>query len=153
MITFQYDKFDSINDELEKLGETTDDIKRQLYEAAVPVVADEWQEQLKSNIMPRGTVRHSLRNTNKKYKYITKSTGETTESVGGNIKQDFADIYPRGKDHKGVRNAEKAFILNYGRKNMIAKDFIETIDKNSDEKVQKAMENKLDEILRKKGLI
>ena len=36
---------------------------------------------------------------------------------------------------------------------MIAKDFVETIDKNSDEKVQKAMENKLDEILRKKGLI
>ena len=42
MITFQYDKFDSINDELEKLGETTDDINSQLYEAAVPVVADEW---------------------------------------------------------------------------------------------------------------
>lgn len=24
------------------------------------------------------------------------------------------DIYPQGKDHKGVRNAEKAFILHYG---------------------------------------
>ena len=26
----------------------------------------------------------------------------------------YIDIYPQGKDRKGVRNAEKAFLLHYG---------------------------------------
>ena len=27
----------------------------------------------------------------------------------------FRDVYPQGTDNKGVRNATKAFVLNYGR--------------------------------------
>ena len=33
----------------------------------------------------------------------------------------FIDIYPQGKDKKGVRNAEKAFILHWGIKGKISK--------------------------------
>ena len=31
------------------------------------------------------------------------------------------EIYPNGKDKHGVRNAEKGFVLNYGRSNMPAR--------------------------------
>ena len=33
------------------------------------------------------------------------------------------EIYPNGKDKHGVRNAEKGFVLNYGRSNMPARAF------------------------------
>lgn len=154
-MTFKYNQFDSISDELAKLEGDIDNIKKELYAAAAPVVIGEWKEQLKACIMPRNTLKHSIRRGNKKYKYLTKSTGQLVESVSANVKKGYADIYPKGEDSKGVRNAEKAFILNYGRKNMLARNFIENIDKNleEEEKVLKAMENKFDEILRKKGLI
>ena len=48
--------------------------------------------------------------------------GDMIESIGYSRKPKTAgdvrtiDIYPQGKDKKGVRNAEKAFVLHYGRK-------------------------------------
>jgi Bacteriophage protein of unknown function (DUF646). len=46
-------------------------------------------------------------------------TGEMKRSVRASAVKSgqdahYTDIYPHGKDKKGVRNAEKAFILHYG---------------------------------------
>lgn len=35
--------------------------------------------------------------------------------VKGNDVEQYVEVYPHGKDRKGVRNAEKAFIAQYGR--------------------------------------
>ena len=63
-----------------------------------------------------------------------KATGEMVESVGfprrpktvDGIRQ--IDIYPQGKDKKGVRNAEKAFILHYGTSSIDGDQWVE-VDK------------------------
>ena len=50
------------------------------------------------------------------------------------------DVYPQGKDSKtGVRNAEKAFILHYGRKNMVATHFVDHIISSSSEEIEQLM--------------
>lgn len=36
-----------------------------------------------------------------------------------------AEIYPMGKDSRGIRNAEKAFILHYGRSNLPGDHFVD----------------------------
>ena len=63
-------------------------------------------------------IRKSWKRTAKEHKYH--KTGAMIDSIGmpegvqtlGD--SSFVDIYPQGKDSKGTRNAEKAFILHYG---------------------------------------
>ena len=56
-------------------------------------------------------------------------TGAMQQSVG--IKfvnkngRRCAEIYPMGKDSRGIRNAEKAFILHYGRSNLPGDHFVD----------------------------
>ena len=48
----------------------------------------------------------------------------------------YVDIAPTGKDRHGVRNAEKGFVLNYGRSNMPARPwFTAANEKAADEVV------------------
>lgn len=58
------------------------------------------------------------------------STGRSTGALTASIKvstvkerngEHFIEIAPTGKDRHGVRNAEKGFVLNYGRSNMPAR--------------------------------
>lgn len=86
-----------------------------------------------------------------------KDTGDMIESIGyakkpksvGGVKQ--IDIYPQGKDRKGVRNAEKAFINNYGTSRIKATHFVDDADEMAGDLVQQAMENKYNKLLDKKG--
>lgn len=74
------------------------------------------------------------------------------------------EIYPLGVDRKGVRNAEKAFVLNYGRgngtskrkrrrdsnvKSMKGDRFADKIQKSAEESTYKAMARVFDEETRK----
>jgi len=84
-----------------------------------------------------------------------KKTGDMIESVGfprkprnaGDIRT--IDIYPQGKDRKGVRNAEKAFILHYGSSSIPTSRWVDEADAESEPRVQDAMEKVYDEFLRK----
>ena len=92
-----------------------------------------------------------------------RDTGEMIDSIDyakrsskvGDVKG--IDIYPQGKDSKGVRNAEKAFINHYGTSNpnYPATHFVDDADKLCDNEfsVVDAMEDKFDEICKKKGLV
>lgn len=62
------------------------------------------------------------------------------------------DIYPQGKDRKRVRNAEKAFILHFGTSKISATHWVDDADEIAAPRVQKAMEEKFDELLEKKGM-
>lgn len=47
-------------------------------------------------------------------------TGEMMRSIGHNEYREFlgggsTDVYPQGDDSKGVRNATKAYVINYGK--------------------------------------
>ena len=49
------------------------------------------------------------------------------------------DIYPQGKDAKGVRNAEKAFILHYGTSKRPGSGWVDDADRYSEETAIPAM--------------
>ena len=72
-----------------------------------------------------------------------RATGEMGKSVGVKFKKKdgkrVAEIYPLGKDSHGVRNAEKAFVLHYGRSNMKGDHFVDEADRISEENAVPAM--------------
>ena len=72
-----------------------------------------------------------------------RATGEMEKSVGVKFKKKdgkrVAEIYPLGKDSHGERNAEKAFILHYGRSNMKGDHFVDEADRLSEENAVPAM--------------
>ena len=49
------------------------------------------------------------------------------------------DIYPQGKDKRGIRNPEKAFILHYGTKKIKGSRWVDDADRYSEETVVPAM--------------
>lgn len=57
------------------------------------------------------------------------------------------DVYPRGKDKQGTRNAEKAFVLHYGRKNMTASHFVDAAETEGEPKAAAAMERVWDDFI------
>ena len=63
------------------------------------------------------------------------------------------DIYPQGTDRKGARNAEKAFVLHYGRGRLTGSKFVDIADKAASPKVQENMEKIWTEHLKEKGLM
>ena len=51
-----------------------------------------------------------------------------------------AEIYPLGKDSHGVRNAEKAFILHYGRSNMKGDHFVDNAERIAEQNAVPVMQ-------------
>ena len=74
-----------------------------------------------------------------------RATGAMIDSIGYPRKPKQAgdvrsiDIYPQGKDAKGVRNAEKAFVLHYGTSKMKGSGWVDDADKYSEETAIPAM--------------
>lgn len=74
-----------------------------------------------------------------------RDTGDMIASIGfprtpkdvGSIRS--IDIYPQGKDKRGIRNAEKAFILHYGTKKIKGSRWVDDADRYSEETVVPAM--------------
>lgn len=51
----------------------------------------------------------------------------------------YMDVAPSGKDSGGVRNAEKGFVLNYGRSNMPARPWFTSAIASSEQAAAEAM--------------
>ena len=72
-----------------------------------------------------------------------RATGEMMNAVGIKFvkKQGkrCAEIYPRGKNKRGVRYAEIAFILHYGRSNMKGDRFVDDAERIAEEEAVPAM--------------
>ena len=78
--------------------------------------------------------------------YNIQDTGITIRSIGrgklGKRKSDgslYKDIYPQGKDEKGVRNAQKAFIAEYGKKGVKPRPFMRVAREECAEQMEEAM--------------
>lgn len=93
---------DELVNQMRRLGQDTGPVTEEMLDTAAGIIRDQWKETAKS------------------YGHV--NTGAMVESVDfpvkGNARAMYRDIYPQGKDAKGVRNAEKAFILHYGKHNM-----------------------------------
>lgn len=62
-----------------------------------------------------------------------KKSKVTSTSVNATI-----TVAPEGKDSGGVRNAEKGFVLNFGRTNMTAQPWMDAANTKSEDKVHDA---------------
>ncbi|MCR4886300.1 MAG: hypothetical protein K5919_05230 [Clostridiales bacterium] len=68
---------------------------------------------------------------------MIKSIGYKDPKTRGDVR--LIEIYPQGKDSKGVRNAMKAFILHYGTSKIRGSRWVDDADRYSEETAIPAM--------------
>ena len=131
-------------------GDLIDDVAKKLKELGEDVSGQLGQEMLDEGAK---IIEFNWVKSIKNHKHI--DTGEMVNSVGVAKKtktKKFRDIYPQGKDSKGVRNAEKAYIAHYGKSGQIGTRFVDEAEANSAAECAAAMQRKLDEYIEKKGM-
>lgn len=92
---------DELVNQMRRLGQNVEPVENEMLDAGADIIRDQWKA------------------TATQYGHV--DTGAMVDSVvpvNGNARALYRDIYPQGTDAKGVRNAEKAFILHYGKHNM-----------------------------------
>lgn len=125
MARFDTNGLDEIIQEMERMGEDTGAVAEEMVAAAGEEVRNAWKQVAEA----RG-----LRDTGA----MIDSIGAGPVTRAGSIL--YCDIYPQGKDAKGVRNAEKAFILHYGKHGYPATYWVDEADEKSGEPVQARIE-------------
>ena len=99
MARFDTTGLDELIADMRRLGQDSGPVAEEMLEAAAEVVKESWKESARDH----GHV----------------DTGAMISSIDypvkGNAGALYRDIYPQGKDAKGVSNAKKAFILHYGK--------------------------------------
>ena len=131
MARFDMSGLDETIREMTRLGQQSGEAAKAMLQAGAEKVKTAWR---------RATEEHGL-----------VDTGDMLESIGfarepkavGDMLS--IDIYPQGTDRKGVRNAEKAFILHYGTTRHPATHFIDDADAYSEAEAVPAMEAIWDE--------
>ena len=93
---------DDLISDMQRLGQDSGPVCDEMLDAAAGVIREKWKESARE--------------------HGHKDTGAMIDSIDfaakGNARMLYRDVYPQGTDAKGVRNAEKAFILHYGKQNM-----------------------------------
>lgn len=121
---------------LAQMGENIGPTADAMLHAAGTVVVQGWQY---------AAAKHRHIQTGAMYESIKASKPKTK----GNVRSIY--VTPTGTDNhnrrKAVRNAEKGFVLNYGRDNMDASHWADEADEMSEVQAQSAMMNVYDEFL------
>ncbi len=121
--------------DLRQLGKDIPQMEEEMLDAGAQVIVEEWKDGItKAGHVDSGDMRDSVRATRKK-------------------KTRSRDIYPKGKDRKGVRNAEKAYVLHYGKSSKPGDRFVDKIEEAAEPRAAARMQSVLTAHLKKKGLI
>lgn len=125
MARFEVKGTDELARALDDLGGRTGDLARSMIAVGASKMLASWVDKIKEH----GHV----------------DTGAMWKSVkSGKVKNDgvlSVETYPQGKDKKGVRNAEKAFILHYGWKGKAGSHFVDEVEEQGGEEAVQAMED------------
>ncbi len=135
MARFDTSGIDDIVEEMRRMGELTGETADAMLLAGAEEVKKAWQTSAEI---------HGLRDTGAMIESIGYS--RTPKTIDG-IRQ--IDIYPQGKDRKGIRNAEKAFLNHYGTSRITATHWVDDADEMSAEPVQNAMEREFEKLIGK----
>ena len=124
---------DRIIDELGRMDALTGPMAEEMVDAGARVLVDTWKDVIRS----RGHV----------------DTGDMIRSVkakkpAGSSEVVAREVYLLGKDAKGVRNAEKAFILHYGWKSRQGDHFVDQVEVDANEPAVSAMEAVMDKYMK-----
>lgn len=125
MARFKVTGLEEIIKDMNRLGQQVAPVADEMLQAGAAVVQWEWQRAISSaGHIDTGEMFGSVKPTKIK-------------DVGG-VKA--LAVYPQGKDDTGTRNAEKAFIANYGRDDQPASHFADKAEENAEAPAQTAME-------------
>lgn len=126
---------DDLINEMQRLGQDEGPVVDEMLDAAAGIIREHWKETAKDH----GHV----------------DTGAMVESVDFTVKGKsralYRDIYPQGKDAKGVRNAEKAFILHYGKHNMPGSYWVDEAEMKAGPEAIEACQDIWDRFLQSEG--
>lgn len=101
MARMEFEGMDALAGQMQRMGQLAGPVAEEMVNAGVQVIQDEW----KLSAATHGHVRTGA--------MVASIRPGKLKGLGGSAI--FRDVYPQGKDGKGVRNAEKAYILQYGR--------------------------------------
>lgn len=120
--------------EMRRMGEASGALDKAMLQTGAERVKDAWRQ---------SATEHDLIDTGD----MLDSIGFAAEplDIGGALS---IDIYPQGKDRKGVRNAEKAFMLQYGTSSVKATRWVDDADAICEDTVVPAMQDVFDEFVR-----
>lgn len=124
---------DDLYNEMRRMGENAGPVVQAMVEEGANIIRDEWKASAE---------RHGHRDT-----------GAMIESVGfpkpvqTYSDVSFRDIYPIGKDKRKTRNAEKAFVLNYGTSRIRPSYWVAEAEEAAGPKVQARLQEIWDEYL------
>lgn len=127
MARFDTSGLDDLIREMTAMGEKAGDMGEAMVNAAAAEIRDAWRDSAEA---------HGHRDTGD---MIASIAAPGAVQRIGNILQ--KDIYPTGKDRKGVRNAEKAFVLNYGTSRIKPSHWVDEADAASADQVQNRLED------------
>lgn len=131
MARFEIQGMDETIAEMKRMGETTGPTTDRMLLAGAEEMKTAWVNAInRYDHVDTGAMRRSVGYAKK-----------PKEIFGGKA----LDVYPRGKDKQGTRNAEKAFVLHYGRKNMTASHFVDAAETEGEPKAAAAMVRVWDE--------
>ena len=129
--------------EMKNLGQLDNgELVEKMLDAGAQVVKTEWENGI------RKTVKNKDRSSTGALEKSVKVDKKVTILQGVSSK----NIAPSGKDSKGVRNAEKAYILHYGKSGQPATLFVDEIESKAEEKAVEEMQNVFNEFMKTEEL-
>lgn len=121
--------------QMKQMGKLSGDVAREMLKIGNEKMVDAWRESIDV---------HGHIDTGE----MRKKVGPTTiKNIPGGVAQ---DVYPQGVHARGnvkTRNAEKAFVLHYGRKNMDASHFVDHAVAKGKPQAEQAMEKRWDRFI------
>jgi len=130
------DGLDDVLSELNRLGERGSQIAAKMAEAG----ADILENQLKKTATAKGHVK-----TGAMVASISKGRPKKIGNGTG------YEIYARGTDSKGVRNATKAFVLHYGTSSIKGSHWVDEAEQEGEAAAIQVMEGIFDQMIQEGG--
>lgn len=127
MAQFSTDGIDSIAEEMAWMGEAAGEVADEMLLAGAEEVKRAWKETAE---------RHGYRETGDMIESIR--ADKAPKSDANDVRR--INVYPRGKDRKGVRNAEKAFLLHYGTSKIHGSHWVDEAERDAGPMVQDVFE-------------
>ena len=126
MARFDMSGLDEVIRDMQRMGLQSGELATAMLQTGAEEVKKAWK---------RSAEEHELRDTGDMIDSI--GFAREPQNIGGMLS---IDIYPQGKDRKGVRNAEKAFVQHYGTSRIKATRWVDDADRYSEQTVAPAMQ-------------
>ena len=124
MATIDFSGIPEILAELRRRGEGAEDVAQAMLNAGAAAAIDSWRKTVdRLGLVKTGAMRESIG--------VTKASRRSR----------YREITANGKDKRGVRNAEKAFILHYGTSRIEPTYWWDTAEQEAEPLVMAAMKS------------